>query len=145
MPEIHRFALVPHSPQQLFNLVRDVSAYPEFLSWVDNAVVHEETSTVQTASLGLNLAGLRPTFTTSNLLNEPESVMMTLTDGPFDRLDGHWRFEPLGLGTKVSLFVSFQVGSAFLTSALSRSFGKVADRMVDDFCNRAYEVYGDVG
>ncbi len=143
MPQIQRFALVPHTPDQLFDLVRDVEAYPEFLSWVEQAVVHEETPSSQTASLGLNLAGLKPQFTTQNRLEIGQSVEMSMVEGPFDSLKGQWHFEPLGSGTKVSLSLTFEVGYAFLSTALSRSFSKVADRMVDDFCQRAFEVYDD--
>lgn len=145
MPDIHRFALVPHSPSQLYALVRDVTAYPKFLSWIEKAEIHEESDTLQTASLGLNLAGLRPEFTTHNTLIANQAVTMTLADGPFKRLDGRWAFESMGSGTKVSLSLTFEVSYSFLSSALSRSFSKVADRMVDDFCNRAFEVYGDEG
>lgn len=145
MPDVHRFALVPHSPQQMFDLVQDVASYPNFLSWVDQASVHEQTDSLQKATLGLNLAGLRPEFTTTNRLHAPSVVEMTLLEGPFRALAGQWRFEPMGFGTKVSLDLHFEMNQGLLSSALSRSFGKVADRMVDDFCRRAIEVYGDEG
>ncbi len=143
MPDVHRFALVPYSPQQMFDLVQNVTAYPQFLSWVERAAVHEQTDRLQKATLGLNLAGLRPEFTTANELNSPSAVAMTLLEGPFKALAGQWRFEPLGFGTKVSLDLHFEINTGLLSSALSRSFGKVADRMVDDFSRRAIEVYGD--
>lgn len=143
MPDVHRFALVPYSPQQMFDLVQDVGAYPQFLSWVDRASVHEQTDLVQKATLGLNLAGLRPEFTTANQLTPPSGVQMTLIEGPFRQLAGQWRFEPVGFGTKVSLDLHFEINTGLLSSALARSFGKVADRMVEDFSRRAIEVYGD--
>jgi len=46
-------------------------------------------------------------------------------------------------GTQVSLDLHFEVAGGLLSRALSTSFGRVADRMVDDFCQRAIEVYGD--
>ena len=145
MPAIHRFALVPYAPQQMFDLVQDVARYPEFLSWIHKAVVHEQSATHQHATLGLHLAGFRPEFSTQNVLSPPNGVEMTLDSGPFKQLFGQWRFEPMGSGTRVSLDLHFQVSRGLLSRALSTSFGRVADRMVDDFCQRAIEVYGDAG
>ena len=145
MPEVHRFALVPYAPQQMFDLVQDVARYPEFLSWIHKATVHEHTPTHQRATLGLALAGFRPEFSTQNTLTAPERVEMQLDSGPFKQLSGQWRFEPMGVGTQVSLDLHFEVARGLLSRALSTSFGRVADRMVDDFCQRAIEVYGDEG
>jgi ribosome-associated toxin RatA of RatAB toxin-antitoxin module len=95
--------------------------------------------------LGLALAGFRPEFSTQNTLTVPERVEMQLDSGPFKQLSGQWRFEPMGSGTQVSLDLHFEVARGLLSRALSTSFGRVADRMVDDFCQRAIEVYGDEG
>lgn len=143
MPDVHRFALVPYAPQQMFDLVQDVARYPEFLSWVNKAVVHDHTPSRQHATLGLSLAGFRPEFSTQNTLSAPHQVDMTLASGPFKSLSGQWRFVPMGSGTQVSLDLHFEVAGGLLSRALSTSFGRVADRMVDDFCQRAIEVYGD--
>jgi len=143
MPQVHRFALVPYSPQKMFDLVQDVQSYPAFLSWIDKAVVHEHNDTAQRATLGLNLVGVRPEFTTINELDPPNAVVMNLEQGPFRSLSGRWGFEPMGFGAKVSLDLRFEMNPGLFSSALSRSFGRVADRMVDDFCQRAIEVYGD--
>lgn len=142
MPEIHRFALVPFSPQKMFDLVQDVESYPFFLSWIEEAKVHESSDDHQRATLGLNLAGVRPKFTTMNRLSPPEQVSMRLEEGPFRTLEGQWRFEPMGSGCQVSLDLRFEMNTGLLSSAVSRSFGRVADRMVNDFCARAFEVYG---
>lgn len=143
MPDIHRFALVPFSPKQMFDLVQDVAAYPDFLSWIEHAEVHEHGDELQRATLGLSLAGARAQFTTVNRLNSPHQVSMALEEGPFRALAGQWRFEPMGSGTQVSLDLSFEMNPGLVSSAISRGFGRVADRMVNDFCVRAFEVYGD--
>jgi ribosome-associated toxin RatA of RatAB toxin-antitoxin module len=41
--EIKRTALVLHPAIDMFRLVQDVPAYPEFLSWCSSAKVHEQT------------------------------------------------------------------------------------------------------
>ncbi|MEN1727881.1 MAG: type II toxin-antitoxin system RatA family toxin [Pseudomonadota bacterium] len=143
MPEIHRFALVPHSPSQMFNLVRDVARYPEFLPWVRRAEVHEDDHAVQVATLDVSVAGISRRFTTRNELLVDERLSMRLEQGPFDDLAGQWQFKPLGgEGTRVSLDLSFHLPGSVLMLPFQRGFGRVADRMVDDFCRRAEQIHG---
>jgi ribosome-associated toxin RatA of RatAB toxin-antitoxin module len=143
MPEIHRFALVPHSPAQMFELVRDVSRYPEFLPWVRGAEVHEDGDQHQIATLDVRVAGLSRRFTTRNTLVKDEKLSMELERGPFDELSGRWEFRPLGnSGTRVSLDLSFHLPGSVLMLPFQRGFGRVADRMVDDFCRRADQIHG---
>ena len=42
--EIRRSALVLHPAMDMFRLVQDVPAYPEFLGWCLSSQVHEQTS-----------------------------------------------------------------------------------------------------
>lgn len=143
MPEIHRFALVPHSPAQMFDLVRDVARYPEFLPWVRAAEVHEDADQHQIATLDVRVAGLSRRFTTRNTLVKDEKLSMELEKGPFDDLSGRWEFRPLGnSGTRVSLDLSFHLPGSVLMLPFQRGFGRVADRMVDDFCRRADQIHG---
>ena len=40
MREVRRTAVVPYSAQEMFDLVNDVAAYPDFLTWCHKARVH---------------------------------------------------------------------------------------------------------
>jgi len=143
MPEIHRFALVTQSPVQMFGLVRDVARYPEFLPWVRQAEVHEDGEEIQIATLDVRVAGVARRFTTRNKLVPEQRLSMTLEKGPFEDLVGQWEFKPLGSeGTRVSLDLSFHMPGSVLMLPFQRGFGRVADRMVDDFCRRAEQIYG---
>ncbi|MCC5866235.1 MAG: type II toxin-antitoxin system RatA family toxin [Wenzhouxiangella sp.] len=143
MQQVHRFALVTHSPQQMYELVRDVARYPEFLNWVQAATVHEEDDERQLATLKVRIAGMSQTFTTENRLESDRRLEMQLRAGPFERLSGAWRFEALGeLGTRVSLDLEFALAGSALMLPFRRGFNRMADRMVDDFCRRAEALYG---
>jgi ribosome-associated toxin RatA of RatAB toxin-antitoxin module len=142
MPEVHRFALVPYSPDQMYELVRDVSRYPEFLDWVRDAEVHREDDSEQLASLEVRLGGIVRRFTTLNTLNPGRGLTMQLQQGPFEELSGSWAFAALGGGTKVSLDLRFRMPGSVLLKPFTRGFGRMADRMVDDFSRRADAVHG---
>lgn len=140
---IERSALVGFSPRQMYELVRDVPSYPRFLSWCTSAAVAEEDDDTQQASLEISLAGLKQSFTTRNALAPPSRIDIDLVSGAFRRLEGRWTFEPVGeSGTRVTLSLTFAVASRLLAGALERGFARVADRLVDDFCRRAEQVYG---
>lgn len=141
---IERSALVGFSPRQMYELVRDVPSYPQFLSWCTSASVAEESDDIQQASLEISLAGLKQGFTTRNSLAPPSRIDIKLVSGPFRRLEGSWTFEPVGdSGCRVNLSLAFAVASRLLAGALERGFARVADRLVDDFCRRAERVYGE--
>lgn len=140
--KIERSALVLFSAEKMYALVEDVPSYPQFLSWCKAADVHEQTATSQKASLSVSVAGVAQSFTTFNRLKPGHSVEMQLLEGPFKDLVGQWLFTALGEdGCKVSLMMSFHMAKGPLAGLFGRGFGKVADRLVDDFCKRAEEVY----
>jgi len=142
--EIKRTALVLHSAMDMFRLVRDVPAYPEFLSWCVKAEVHEQTPEQQLASLMVKISGITQTFTTRNRFVPGERLTLSLVEGPFKQLSGEWLFEPLGTaGSKVTLLLGFDFSSRMLSSAFRRGFAHIADHMVNEFCKRADVVYGN--
>jgi ribosome-associated toxin RatA of RatAB toxin-antitoxin module len=142
--EIKRTALVLHSTMDMFRLVQDVPAYPEFLSWCVSTEVHEQTPEHQLASLVVKVSGITQTFTTRNRFVPGERLTLSLVDGPFKHLSGEWLFDQLGDdGSKVTLVLSFDFSSRVLSSAFRRGFTRIADRLVHEFSKRADDVYGN--
>ena len=139
---IERSALVVHSAANMYDLVQDVPAYPGFLSWCTATLVHEQTNEKQTASLTVAVAGVIQKFTTVNTLHMNERIDMKLLKGPFSDLQGTWSFLQLGEdGCKVRLHLDFEMRRGPIAKVFGKGFGKIADRLLDDFCKRADEVY----
>lgn len=127
----------------MFELVRDVPRYPEFLSWCTVAEVHRETEQEQVASLTLRVGGISGRFTTVNRLTPGQRVDMSLERSRlFRMLDGHWTFEPVGPGCRVSLALGFEFDNRMVAAAFTQGFARVADRLVADFCARADRLHG---
>ena len=140
--KIARSALVMHSAMDMYRLVEGVPSYPQFLSWCTAARIHEQNNEMQKATLTVVVAGVRQSFTTLNTLLSGESVEMKLLEGPFKNLQGEWRFIQLGTdGCKISLELDFEMTNGVMSSVFGKGFGKIADRLVDDFCKRAEQVY----
>lgn len=140
---IDRSALLPYSALEMYRLVHDVPSYPRFLRWCSDATVHEQDEAQQLATLWVTLGGLTQQFTTRNRLVPGELLTMSLVEGPFRRLTGEWRFEPLGAaGSRVRLHLSFEFSSVLLSSAFRRGFSRISERMVAEFARRAESIYG---
>ena len=134
MPKIQRSALVEHSVTRMFELVRDVDAYPRRFAWCERAEVMESTADRQLARLDLGFGALRTWFTTENTLDAPHRIDMQLRDGPFRRLDGRWDFHTIDeAASRVTLTLDFEPRSRLLLPAMTIGFQGLADRMVDDF------------
>ena len=95
MPRITRSALVMFSAEQMFRLVNDVHAYPEFLPGCVGSRVHESGEDYMMASVDVAKAGIAKTFTTRNRLDANRAIKMELVEGPFSKLAGWWTFTPL--------------------------------------------------
>jgi ribosome-associated toxin RatA of RatAB toxin-antitoxin module len=140
--KIARSALVTYSAMDMYQLVEAVPSYPQFLSWCTATEVHEQSSESQKASLTVVVAGIRQQFTTMNKLIRGERVEMNLFEGPFKNLQGQWCFVQLGQdGCKISLELDFEMNAGPMARVFGKGFGKIADRLVEDFCRRAETVY----
>ncbi len=143
MTTIHRNALVMHSAADMFALVNDVLAYPEFLPWCSRAEVLEQGPTIMVAKLEIARGKLRQSFTTRNTLKAPGSIRMQLEDGPFRVFKGCWKFSPLDeRACKVALDLEFEFSGTLASVLLGRVFDEAADHMIDAFCKRANEIHG---
>ncbi len=142
MPHIQKSALVPYSCQQMYELIDQIEAYPDFIPWCKKAeVVTRNTHEVQ-ATLSLAQAGMEKSFTTRNRLDPYSSIDLNLIDGPFEKLQGHWRFIPEQEGCRVSLDLEFKFASSLMGMLFSSAFNQAANTLVELFIERAKVVYG---
>jgi ribosome-associated toxin RatA of RatAB toxin-antitoxin module len=146
MKTVHKSVLIWYSAEEMFALVTDVARYPEFLPWCDRASVVENDDSGMKAEIGIAFSGIHQTFTTRNEHVPGREVRMKLLDGPFSRLDGQWKFIPLGgerqRACKVELELHYGFSNSTLATLVGPVFDKIAGSMVDAFVKRAEQVYG---
>jgi ribosome-associated toxin RatA of RatAB toxin-antitoxin module len=141
---VDRSALVHYSNDEMFALVSDIEAYPQFLPWCSGARVLSREQDEMIASIGFAVSGVSKSFTTRNRLKPGREISMQLVEGPFSQLEGRWRFIPLGdAGSKISLFLEYDFSSKMVSLAVGPVFNKIANTLVDAFQKRAFEVYGE--
>jgi ribosome-associated toxin RatA of RatAB toxin-antitoxin module len=144
MARINRSALVMYSAEQMYRLVNDVRAYPQFLPGCVASEVLETSPDSMLARVEVAKAGIHKSFTTRNRLTEARSIDMKLVDGPFRSLTGVWNFTPLDeQASKVELALEFEFSSRLVELAFGRIFHELVGSMVHAFTQRAKEVYRD--
>jgi ribosome-associated toxin RatA of RatAB toxin-antitoxin module len=140
---VDRSALVPYTPQEMFELVSDIDSYPRFLPWCHGARILSRDVDEVRARIEFAVAGVTRSFTTRNRHQVNKMIEMHLVDGPFSRLNGFWRFDPLGEeGSKIALFLEYDFSSRVLGMVVGPIFGQIANTLVDSFQQRAVEIYG---
>ena len=143
MRNVSRSALVPYSADQMYALVEDFQSYPEFLPWCTGATLHSRDADTIEASLEMQRAGVKKSFTTRNTLQPGVAMGITLVGGPFRDLSGDWRFEQLGQdGSKVSLHLEFEFESRMMDALFGRFFEDTCNSLIDSFTQRANKIYG---
>ena len=144
MRHVKRSALVPYTSREMFVIVDDVEAYPEFLGWCKSSFVHERTDEVVQATLELQKGAMSNKFTTRNERSEFDSIDISLVGGPFRHLKGGWTFTELGDdGSKVALNLDFEFESMLVDMMFGAFFEDTCNALVDGFTRRAVQIFGE--
>ena len=158
MTTIQKSALLPYSAAQMFALVDDIAAYPQFLPWCKDARVFSRSADEVRAEIHIAHGPLNKAFSTTNRLQKDKMIEMRLADGPFQHLEGFWNFVELrpasapGLalpqasgpnpGCKISLELDFKFSNKLIEMVIGPAFNHIGNTLVDAFCQRAKQVYG---
>lgn len=144
MAEIEKTVLVPYSAEKMFNLVDDVAKYPEFLPWCDGTTAIQKSETITHATVNINYHHVKHSFSTENKRNPPVLIEMTLLNGPFEHLDGHWRFIPLSdEACKIEFRLHYTFSHKILEKLVGPVFHMIANSFVESFIERADATYGE--
>jgi ribosome-associated toxin RatA of RatAB toxin-antitoxin module len=144
VPVVNKSALVHFSAGQMFDLVADMEAYPEFLPGCTSAEILSREDGRLCGRMEVGRLGIHQSFTTCNRFEPGEWMELELVDGPFRKLQGVWKFLPLREDAcKVELRLEFEFSGKLIDKAFGSVFNQIANTLVDAFCKRAGEVYGD--
>ncbi len=142
MAVVEKSVLVPYSAEQMFALVDDVEAYPQFLPWCGGSSVTKVDDVTVHAMVDIDYHHIKHSFTTENVRQAPQRIDMTLKNGPFRQLDGHWLFVPLAdSACKIQLKLHYEFSGKLLEKAFGPVFHYIANNFVDAFIQRAEEIY----
>jgi len=142
MPQVARSVLVPYSAAAMFGLVDEVERYPEFLPWCGGAAVLSRDADLTVARIDIDYLGVHQSFTTANTKEGNEWMRISLREGPFRSLGGHWHFTTLGeAASKVELSLEYAFANRLLEKAVGPVFNTIAETMIDRFTQRAETLF----
>lgn len=144
---------VPYAPDQIFALVADIDAYPQFLPWTAGVRVRsrkplpidEGPGEVVEADMIVSFKLFRERFGSRVTLRpQARRIDVAYLDGPFKYLNNHWVFlENEDGSTTIDFFVDFEFKSLILQKLIGVVFNEAMLRVVRAFERRADELYGD--
>ena len=145
----HVSKVLPYTPDQLFALVGDVDAYPDFVPWITsmrtwNARTLGEGVTAVDAEAGVGFTFLKERFSTRVRRDAAvRRIDVTLISGPFKALTNTWQFFDAAEGaSRLECDIDFQFKSRLLSALLTANFAHAVDRLMDCFEARAMALYG---
>jgi coenzyme Q-binding protein COQ10 len=149
MPTHSETRQLPYSAEQMYALVADVAAYPDFLPWCAAARVRSVTpmdggGEEMLADLVISFKVFRERFGSRvGLFPARHHIDTEYLDGPFRHLKSTWDFEDVaGGGCNVSFFVDFEFRNIILQKAIGLVFNEAMQRIVRAFETRAKALYG---
>ncbi len=148
MPTHTEKRIMPHSADQMFDLIADIKSYPEFLPWCVAARIRKTTpledGAVIDADLVISFKLFRERFGSRVTLHNQDRVIdVEYLDGPFRYLNNHWSFRELEDGRcEVDFFVDFEFKSKVLQALIGVVFNEAMQRIVQAFAGRADDLYG---
>jgi ribosome-associated toxin RatA of RatAB toxin-antitoxin module len=145
MITIHHTVEVPYPPHAMYALVNDLSAYPQFIPFCTLGMARPINEHESKGTLTFAWLGIVESFTTHNVMHPPESVKMTLLNGPFKYLEGAWKFTPLPDDhTQVEFLLKFKFAfsNAWFDYILQPIFNTLSYNAMQVFIQRANACYG---
>ena len=135
---------LPHTPEQLFDLVADVEKYPEFLPWCVGARIRSREDNIIVADLIIGFKGITEQFTSRVKLDRAAmKIDVAYQDGPFKYLNNHWLFQSSDSEKcDIDFFIDFEFKSRLLQALMGPLFNEAVRRMVGAFEGRALQLYG---
>ncbi|MFV0472806.1 MAG: type II toxin-antitoxin system RatA family toxin [Pikeienuella sp.] len=149
MPTHGEKRVVPYSAAQMYALIADISAYPEFLPWCSAARIRSRRDTdageVVEADLVISFRVFRERFGSRVTLRpEVSEIDVAYLDGPFRYLNNHWKFNQLSeTSCEIDFFVDFEFRSRTLQALIGLVFNEAMQRIVRAFEARAKALYGE--
>lgn len=149
MPTHSETRALPYSAAQMYDLVADVAAYPQFLPWTAAARIRsrrpiEGGGEVMEADLVISFKVFREKFTSRvTLWPEARKIDTEYLDGPFKYMRSTWAFRDMeGGGCEVDFYVDFEFRNKVLQGVIGVVFGEAMQRVVKAFEGRAAQLYG---
>ena len=135
---------VPHSPEQMFDLVSDLACYPSFVpNCSDMNITNLPDDGKCLARMHISFGPINQSYESKvHADREGMSVRAVSDDDPFSYLESEWRFTKTDDGTHVDFSVDFEMRNRFIAAIAEPLFVEKQREIVDAFMEQAAKLYG---
>ena len=143
---MHKYSnsiILPYSARQLYEIVIDVEAYPDFLPWcISSKIVKKTDDNNFDAELTVGYKSIDEKYISRILAEYEKKIISKAISGPFKFLDSSWYFENIEkTKCKVDFSIEYQFKSFFLGKVMGSLFKKATIKMLDAFEQRAKSLH----
>ena len=152
MPSFSTQRRVTHSAAQMFDLVADVDAYPQFLPMctgldVKSRAMDAQGREVLVADMQVGYKAIRERFASRVTLDRGKrEILVEYIDGPFSHLRNRWNFVDLSstgeTASRVDFFIDYEFRSRLLGMLMGSMFDIAFRKFTNAFEKRADKIYG---
>lgn len=126
------------SAAEMYAIVLDIEAYPQFLPWVADARILSRNEDELSAELVADFSGMQQTFRTIDRFIANRMIEIRLLDGPFHFLESLWTFEAISdTRCRVHFSIEFEFSNRMLSLVATPLFQAACKSMVRAFEERA--------
>lgn len=146
MPRFQAKRTLPYTSEQLYALVTDVAAYPEFLPGCKQVIIHTQRSNMLEADLVMAWGPVTGRFFSHVSLTPCREVRVVYSKGPFKSLESWWRFEPTavhpdGHSSTLTFFIDIAFTYGKINFLSTFIFPVLVEKIVEAFEKRVETLY----
>ena len=131
-----------YSNKQMFDLISDVTKYPEFLPWCKNSNIYNKSNDIFYSDMEIGFNLIKETFTSKVTLVEAAKVHSEAVSGPFRKMNNIWEIDYISdKECEINLIIEFEFKSFILQNIIGQLFESASKKMITAFEERANELY----
>ena len=123
--------------EQLFEIVKDVEKYPEFVPWCLDAQILSHFEDGMNVRLKVGSSFLSDSYVSKVLFFPPFRIESTCDSGSLKSLKNVWLFKQVEEGTQATLTCSFELESFLLNTLMTGIVQDIGSKMIAAFEQRA--------
>ena len=127
----------------IFALINNVEDYHKFLPWCSDSKIISDTNNKMAAEIEISKNFVNWKFSTENTYSLNKRIDIKLIDGPFNHLEGYWKFKKLdNYNTTVKLYLEYKFDSRIIELSIKPIFSKIMSSILDSFISEAFKRKG---
>ena len=131
------------SHELIFALINNVGDYHKFLPWCSDSKIISDTNNKMAAEIEISKNFVNWKFSTENTYSLNKRIDIKLIDGPFNHLEGYWKFKKLdNYNTTVELYLEYKFDSRIIELSIKPIFSKIMSSILDSFISEAFKKKG---